>query len=779
MKLYIATTSLNFDTIMSTESISPVSFYPLRRFGIPHMYNKVSLCLPNSILLLDRIPAYSINREEYDHRPLIIEIDTEFYPDGYFKEVKSGIYQTSKTIYLSPKSSSILFLNYEDYTVTLNKSANIIETKYILYKKANRISVVNSQLCKGISPDIFKGISDIEKFDEESLRRDILINKAKGFITGYLIGRGKSLTADSARLLNLTRQIKDTIYALVTMDSSDRSRMHQELRVLTAEAKQISWKLDDNKIRISSAINEDLSASGFNEEEAKRVRKYFSKRGLYPMIINQLCPGAKLFSVEQAVLSAANAPDDQELDNRLKLLTDYTNSILKYTSAKQDSNSLIKYHPDLKVIECFDDSLDDDSKKIVPIIYNLFSDQNIRSEEFKSKRINYIVEIAKVLQGSSEINFQLIREYINGLLDNLEDAKPFKINSSELIAINSFGAFIKAPDSDIEKLLSTLLSNEISDHRIALALWGIIYGYSNIPNYCFKQWIGQCDSTELERYLSLVNTQIYGNVDFKCEAFSSRTSTPIEEKAHEVKSSSETSLFSDMEGKVEKDSELAETGVTEPEDRLGVNDGIQSRSPMDEYKDKISVRSEAILEENKPKRKQDAFLSYYKDQIEIILSTSTSFAEIVQRIDRISPEEGKTNWKTAKSKIKKAIEDIEKEYRRNHESVFYNNDDDFSSSAKLFLNDTMAWDKISGHLPNNPALIKQFKKDFDWFRSNYFNGIYVKNHRDNRSVLDHFYRYFMKKVNEAKSYGSFSKDYANLTYETVDRIMNTLKVLYP
>ena len=219
-------------------------------------------------------------------------------PDGYFKEVKSGIYQTSKTIYLSPKSSSILFLNYEDYTVTLNKSANIIETKYILYKKANRICVANSQLCKGISPDIFNGIRDIEKVDEESLRRDILINKAKGFITGYLIGRGKSLTADSARLLNLTRQIKDTIYALVTMDSSDRSRMHQELRVLTAEAKQISWKLDDNKIRISSAINEDLSASGFNEEEAKRVRKYFSKRGLYPTLINQLCPGAKLFSVE-------------------------------------------------------------------------------------------------------------------------------------------------------------------------------------------------------------------------------------------------------------------------------------------------------------------------------------------------------------------------------------------------------------------------------------------------------------------------------------------------
>ena len=173
MKLYIATTSLNFDTIMSTESISPVSFYSLRRFGIQHIYDKVSLCLPNSILLLGFIPDFSINRKEYDHRAMIIEIDTEFYPVGYFKEVKNGVYQTSKTIYLSPQSSSIIFLNYEDYTVTLNKSANILETKCALYKKAKRIGVVTKQ-CQRINGDFFNGIEDVEKVDEEALRRDRL-----------------------------------------------------------------------------------------------------------------------------------------------------------------------------------------------------------------------------------------------------------------------------------------------------------------------------------------------------------------------------------------------------------------------------------------------------------------------------------------------------------------------------------------------------------------------------------------------------------------------------
>lgn len=775
MKLYIATTSLNFDTIMSTESISPVIFYKLRRFGIPHIHNKVSLCLANSILLLDYIPYYNINRDEYDHRPLIIEIDTEFYPDGYFKEIKKGIYQTSKTIYLSPQSSSILFLSYEDYTVTLNKSANIVETKYILYKKANRISVASSQQCVKIGPDTFKGIEDIEKMDEEALRRDILINKAKGFITGYVIGRGKSLTAESARLLNLTRQIKDKIYALVTVNSSDKSRMYQELKVLINEANQISWKLDSNKIRISSAINEDLSAFGFTEDEdIKKVRKYLSMRGLYLPLMSQLCPGAKLFSVEQAVLSAANAPDDQELDSRLKVLTEYTNSILKYTSDKQDLNSLIKYHSDLKVIECCDDCLDDDSKKIVPIIYNLFSDQYIRSEEFKSKRIDYIIDIAKVLQSKSEINFQLIRDYINGLLDNLEEAKPFNINSSELAAINSFGAFIKAPDSDIEKLLSTLLSNEISDHRIALALWGIIYGYSNIPNYCFKQWVSHCDSSEIEHYLSLVNTQIYGNIDFKCEAFSNRISSPIEDKASEIEASPKSSLFPDMEVNVENDSELKE-----PEGKSHTNNGVQPRSAIDEYKDKISEISDNILEENKPKRKQADFLSYYKDQIEIILYTSTTFAVILQRIDGISPKEGKTKWETAKSKIKAAIKEIEKEYSRKHESVFNNYYDEVSGSSKSFLTDTMTWEKIATHIPNNPALSKQLKKDFDWFRDNHFCGYYVNNPKDNSSVIDHLKNLLIKRMNEAKYGKHFSKEYASLTHDTIDKIINTLKGLYP
>ena len=125
MKLYIATTTLNFDTIVSTESISPASFYQLRRFGISLFYDKASLMKPNSILLTDVFPYFSINRDEVAHRPMVIEIDDSNYP-GMFNKVKDNngysVYQTGQTIYLSPLSSVFYFYREGDKRATMSKA---------------------------------------------------------------------------------------------------------------------------------------------------------------------------------------------------------------------------------------------------------------------------------------------------------------------------------------------------------------------------------------------------------------------------------------------------------------------------------------------------------------------------------------------------------------------------------------------------------------------------------------------------------------------------------
>ena len=131
MKLYIATTSLNFDAIVSTDSVSPASFYQQRGFGITLFYDKASFVLPNSILLTDAFPIFSINRSDVDHRPMVIEIDTLDYPD-YFEAVKKNIdhtvYRTERTIYITPATSKIFFFSEADKSATLAKAESIFSS---------------------------------------------------------------------------------------------------------------------------------------------------------------------------------------------------------------------------------------------------------------------------------------------------------------------------------------------------------------------------------------------------------------------------------------------------------------------------------------------------------------------------------------------------------------------------------------------------------------------------------------------------------------------------
>ena len=444
------------------------------------------------------------------------------------------------------------------------------------------------------------------------------------------------------------------------------------------------------------------------------------------------------------------------------------------------------------MIECKDDSVDKVSRKITAILYNLLSDPNIKSEVFKNNRINYIYDLGEALQNREDIDFDSIKGYINGLLDNLEHLKKFDIGSSELIALSSFAAFIKAPDADVEKLFSVVTSNELTDYRITLGLWGLIHGYSNIPNYYFKQWIEQLDNNDVLQYIDIVNKCIYGNTDYATAESSTESIVQSESLTSNTPELSEPSLFLHEEQENEQTYEQAVEGKKTIKDEVNHTEKCHSQEPkiqnhiscentsFNESFQEILQKSKEILEAKKPQKKQDTFLSYYINRIEMILNTSTDFAEIIQEIEAIPAQEGKTAWNGAKIKIKKAIKEIEKSHKRKHEnSIFDMPITRTDDKQKSFLADEATWGKIAAHLPNNPNLIKKLKDDFDWFRTNYYSGKYETNPKDNHSVLDHFYWFLMRKINESGYHNSYSREYRQLSPDTVERIMNTLKILYP
>ncbi len=105
MRYYIPTTILNIGNILSSDSISPESFYYRRGFGNPHWYIVEENCIPN-VLLLYKYPFKFIRPDsELEDRPVLIAIDSS----EEFVSVSDEVVACDHTIYFDWNTEFIFF----------------------------------------------------------------------------------------------------------------------------------------------------------------------------------------------------------------------------------------------------------------------------------------------------------------------------------------------------------------------------------------------------------------------------------------------------------------------------------------------------------------------------------------------------------------------------------------------------------------------------------------------------------------------------------------------
>ena len=86
MKLYIPTCTLNFNNILSSESISPLGFYARRGFGNKRFYPVCANDKDQVIILYSKYPRFEIEENDLENYPMVIEIETDDYKDGFFEK---------------------------------------------------------------------------------------------------------------------------------------------------------------------------------------------------------------------------------------------------------------------------------------------------------------------------------------------------------------------------------------------------------------------------------------------------------------------------------------------------------------------------------------------------------------------------------------------------------------------------------------------------------------------------------------------------------------------
>lgn len=191
MKLYFPTSSLNFNDIFATESISPKNFYTKRNFGTKRHFKTEMSFNDNYIALFSKVPHFklyegsSLGIEEY---PIIFELDLD--NEQYeLTEISNGVYITAKTIYLNRNNAKVLFLSHDNMNTILAKEKTVNETKTV-QKYIDRLEVKESlekqtlvNPMEKLYPIILQDVALIE------MENDRFFNNFKGLYYAYISRR--------------------------------------------------------------------------------------------------------------------------------------------------------------------------------------------------------------------------------------------------------------------------------------------------------------------------------------------------------------------------------------------------------------------------------------------------------------------------------------------------------------------------------------------------------------------------------------------------------------
>lgn len=227
MKYYFPTTTLNFNNILSSESISPADFYPTRGFGYKR-WEMLDEQQPKAfIVLYDKLCYFKRPSSGQEDHPLIIEIELEENLEAAKLPSKDNIYLYRKTIYLTPANSKFIFFSEQDKRIALSLSNQSLETKLIeLYLE--RLTVLNER------PETEYLLSNPIQTADEII--DFRIDKLKGLLYGYYIGGLLSSSIQEVKRINQLREIENVFSAILSnLDGGVTEHQRKQLESLLSD----------------------------------------------------------------------------------------------------------------------------------------------------------------------------------------------------------------------------------------------------------------------------------------------------------------------------------------------------------------------------------------------------------------------------------------------------------------------------------------------------------------------------------------------------------------
>lgn len=521
MKYYIPTSSLNFNNILSTESLSPKSFYERRGFGYSRWFSVEENSIEHLTLLYDKPHMFERPMSDIEDHPMLIEIDV----DDDFPKVADGVFYTDRTIYLNPWQTKFIFFTEKDKTTALSLSDSSLETKLVrLYQRKIYVHQFEGTF-PIVQKDSIAPTGDIDSLVEE----DYVINKMKGLLYGYYIGANLSSTKENVQKLDALREIQN-IFSSVS-SSYDKTPSNTQLLRLN----ELFDYIDSQQ-----PIYADLEAEVGNKLLVDRIFAIFKRHGYV------------FTSIDRTKL-VYGLQDEGENNQSITWIN---REIARAKSLMESSK--VKLNPDAAEI-----IVSSKDKVVAPkaisdnLMSNLFVcwvNEVLCSKSFNGK-INSLKEglsdeitkSAKNVIGSDWENSP-VRTYLNQLRRHVRGEE---FNQSWDNGVLSSMSAVLIKGDEWEQLLNFMQSKGMYDYRIAFALYGVLNGFANMT----RDFTDLLLTTE-SSYLSKVYREMYGQLLEKSIPETTNTSSAIETKKPEEGTAEDgmrTILLQNPEEKILKD----------------------------------------------------------------------------------------------------------------------------------------------------------------------------------------------------------------------------------
>lgn len=478
-KLYIPTSSLNFNNILSSESVSPKAFYTRRNFGYSRWTSIPENGMENVILLYEHPFRFTRPQSDVEDHPMLIEIVTE----ENYPALTDDLYYSDHTIYLSPWRTRFIFFSEQDKQIALSLSDNALEVKLLgLYK--NRIAIENyEEMTIDWNRD-----TDI-KLNEGAIKHDYRINKMKGLLYGYYIGALLSESPLITQKCNILQELENIFSAILASENIEiTSYQNRQLNDLLTKLQQTNPAVSFLKSQLSNPVNIDSIISDL-------TNKYGV---IFPNTIDKKLIIDTLYSSDRKGLAIHWLKDEK---------------------AKLEQE-MIKVHkpllPSESEIIVIDNYLAKISEKILPDVkenklMEVWVNETLSSgmyngkiSLFKKELSDAITVKAKEIYSESWENSEnkqrlnQMRRYIQG------QESTFSWDSYLISSIAS----VLAKGDDWEKLLAFMRSKNISDYRLAFAFYGELNGFANLT----RDFTDNLFDLNDRKYVADVYTELYGQV---------------------------------------------------------------------------------------------------------------------------------------------------------------------------------------------------------------------------------------------------------------------------